>query len=400
MARLSGTNLWYRTQVFEPDARLDYKFVLNGNNWIIDPRNPNKVSGGFGPNSELRMPQYPSAPEIEFYTNIPHGILRDTTFFSVNLGNARNVKIYLPPGYAGSNMHYPIVLFHDGLEYISLANANNAIDYLISEGRIAPIIGVFVPPVNRTDEYAGNLKSNFTAFIVNELLPWVETRYRTKTTPESRAVMGASNGGNISLWLGMQHPEVFGNIAAQSSNIESALSARFQSDPKLNLKLYLDLGTYDIPVLIPRVRNFIPILENNNYYYQYLEFHEGHSWGNWRAHIDNALEMFFPVTTSVIDRSVKPGIFTLVSNYPNPFHPNTTITYDLFRQARVSISVFNILGQKLRTLVVGDFSAGEHLATWDGRDARGQLLPNGIYLFHVQIDHAFVHTGRMILLRK
>jgi hypothetical protein len=56
MTRLSTTNLWYRTDTFPADARLDYKFVLGGSTWILDPRNPYQVSGGFGPNSELRMP--------------------------------------------------------------------------------------------------------------------------------------------------------------------------------------------------------------------------------------------------------------------------------------------------------------------------------------------------------
>jgi hypothetical protein len=51
MSKVPNTNLWYRVQNFEADARLDYKFVLNGSNWILDPRNDQKVSGGFGPNS-------------------------------------------------------------------------------------------------------------------------------------------------------------------------------------------------------------------------------------------------------------------------------------------------------------------------------------------------------------
>ncbi|MDH3269447.1 MAG: hypothetical protein OEM46_11400, partial [Ignavibacteria bacterium] len=53
MTHLSQTNFWYRSEIFELDARLDYKFIINGSNWILDPENPNICQGGFGPNSEL-----------------------------------------------------------------------------------------------------------------------------------------------------------------------------------------------------------------------------------------------------------------------------------------------------------------------------------------------------------
>jgi enterochelin esterase family protein len=168
-------------------------------------------------------------------------------------------RIYLPPDYATSSRHYPVILFHDGLEYVSLASANNVLDYLIHHQRIAPLMAVFVPPVHRTPEYAGDLKPQFTAFIVQELLPWLDRRFRTRPDAQSRATLGASNGGNIALWLGLQHPEVFGHIAAQSSNVEPAIATGFQNRPVAEQQFYLDIGTYDIPILIPRVKNFLPI---------------------------------------------------------------------------------------------------------------------------------------------
>lgn len=361
MTRLSTTDLWYRSETYEPDARLDYKFVLNGSTWILDPRNPFTVSGGFGPNSELRMPHYVPAPEIVYYPNILHGTLRDTTFFSTNLNNSRTIRIYTPPGYETSSDSFGIMVFHDGLEYVTLAHANNVLDYLIHHNRIKPVIGVFVPPVNRTAEYAGNQMVAFSSFIVNELMPYIDARYRTRRHPESRATLGASNGGNIALWLGLNHSNVFGNVAAQSSNIISSISSGFQSNPRLDLKLYLDLGTYDIPQLIPLVRNFIPILQTKGYIYQYNEYHEGHSWGNWRAHIDNALEMFFPASpVSVTETSLLPDGFALFQNYPNPFNPGTSISYRLSAISQVTLKVYDILGCEVATLVNEVRGPGEH----------------------------------------
>jgi enterochelin esterase-like enzyme len=397
MTPLFTTNLWYRTVTFPVDARLDYKFVLNGNTWILDPRNPYQVSGGFGPNSELRMPAYVPPPEIDYNPSIPHGTMHDTTFFSAALNNSRTVRIYTPPSYASSTDSFPVVLFHDGLEYVTLANANTILDNLIAQGRIVPIIGVFVPPVNRTPEYAGAQMTQFTDFLVNTVMPVIDGRYRTRHEPEARAVMGASNGGNISLWMGYTHPEAFGNIAAQSSNIISSTSSGFQSSPRLDLRLYLDLGTYDIAQLIPLVRNFIPILQSKGYPYRYEEYHEGHSWGNWRAHIDNALEMFFPgPALGVNEGELSLPRSYLAQNYPNPFNGNTTIRFKVDGPgigAQASLRVYDILGQEVETLVDGPLSPGDHSAFFD---AGG--LPSGVYFYRFTTGTTS-RTGRMMLLR-
>ncbi len=293
LTRLGSTDLWYCKKYFEADARLDYKLVVNGTTWVLDEHNPNTCVGGFGPNSELRMPRYRAGSEHEFSPDIPHGALHDTTLHSDVLGNSRTVRIYTPPGYEASKDSFPVILFHDGLEYISLAQANHTIDYLISKNRIAPIIAVFVPPVNRSPEYVSPQIEDFSEFIVHDVMGAVDATYRTRRSPAARAVLGASDGGNISLWLGYHYPHVFGNIGAQSSSIIPSLSSGFQSGAKLNLKLYLDLGTYDIPLLVRLVRNFIPVLKAREYSFMYREYHEGHSWGNWRVHLKDALEYFF-----------------------------------------------------------------------------------------------------------
>lgn len=402
MTRLASTDFFYHSRNFEADARLDYKFVLNGSNWILDPRNPDQVAGGFGPNSELRMPGYVPAPEIEFDPTITHGVLRDTSFFSTNLNNSRTIRVYTPPDYNASTARYPVALFHDGAEYISLAKANTVLDYLIAQKRIAPMIAVFVPPniARRHEEYATTLQNQFTNFIVNEVMPWIDRRYRTRTEPTQRAVLGASDGGNISLWLGYAHPEVFGNVAAFSSNVESNISSGYQNSVRLNLKLYLDLGTYDIPILLTRVSGFLPILRAKGYALQYLEWHEGHSWGNWRAHIDNALEYFFPgPALRVREQNFPPEDFTLTQNTPNPFQHLTTIAYSNARTTRVKLVVHNLLGQEVVTLLDQTQTPGKFAVAWEGKNAHGALLPSGIYFYRLHFDDRIVATRRMVLMR-
>lgn len=403
MTRVAATTLWYHSHAFEADARLDYKFVLNNSTWMLDPRNPYQVAGGFGPNSELRMPAFVPPPEIQYDPTIPHGSLHDTTFFSVNLHNSRVMRVYTPANYAASSARYPVVLFHDGLEYLTLAQANNVMDYLIAHKRIVPIIAVFVPPnpSRRADEYAGNLQAQFTAFIITEVMPWVDRRYRTRPEASSRATLGASNGGNIALWLGYKHPEVFGNIAAHSSNVENNVRTGFESSPRLDLKLYLDMGTYDQSILITRVGNLLPILRAKGYTYQYLEFHEGHSWGNWRAHLDNALEMFFPGSAVAVrsQPANQPVEVELRQNFPNPYNAVTMINYHLSRPAHVRLEIYNLQGRLVQRLVDSVQAAGEFAARWQGIDQSGQPQASGIYLYRIQLNGKTVATKRMVLIR-
>ena len=349
---ISGCNFWYLTTNYENDARLDYKLVINTTNWILDPKNPNTCSGGYGPNSELRMPGYVVPPEISYYNTIPHGTIKDTTFHSNILGNNRQVRVYLPPGYPSGSNAYPVILFHDGPEYITLCNANNIFDYLISEHLMVPAIGVFVPPVDRTAEYAGSKIDKFTEFITSELMPVIDAKYKTSKDPSNRAIAGASDGGNISLYIGMKHPEQFGKIAAQSSDVITVISETFSSGPKLNLSFYLDIGTYDIAQLIPMVHNFKDILQNKGYIYQFRQWNEGHSWGNWKGHLRLPLMQFFPWTSGMNETPGNPGL-RLDQNRPNPFHGQTVIPFSAKKGEPVEMFLSDLSGRKLETIYSG-----------------------------------------------
>jgi enterochelin esterase-like enzyme len=390
MEAISGTDFWYNSTDFESDARLDYKYVLNGSNWILDPGNPYTCIGGYGPNSELRMPSYLVPPEIAYYATIPHGTIRDTSFYSNNLGNTRTVKIYLPPNY--NIVHqYPVILFHDGPEYISLGNAYNIFDYLISHQEIDPVIGVFVAPVDRESEYDGIKKDAFTAFIVDELMPVIDQKYAASKDPHKRATIGVSSGGNIALYIGMKHPEAFGKIAAQSSNVETIISDTYQNEPKMDLELYLDIGTYDISVLIPLVSNFAQILQNKNYVYQSKIWHEGHSWGNWKGHLSFALRQFFAPGTGFNENTV-PDNIRLYQNFPNPFKTNTIIDFTAPVSSHVELNVYDESGKLLDTLFNEKVNSEDHSISFIKNH-----LPEGIYIYSLRIENTVLSRKMNIL---
>ena len=93
-----------------------------------------------------------------------------------------------------------------------------------------------------------------------------------------------------------------------------------------------------------------------------------------------------------------PEKYHLNQNYPNPFNPITNIEYNVPARSHVTIEVFNILGQKIKTLVDEKKSAGEYYTTWDGDDSYGQKVSTGIYLYRF-LAGDFVETKKMILLK-
>ena len=370
---VSGCNFRYLDALFDPDARLDYKLVINSGTWILDPGNPFTCTGGFGPNSELRMPAYQVPPEVSYHPAIPHGTVKDTIFHSALLGNSRHVWIYLPPGYPSGVTAYPLILFHDGPDYLNLGNAANILDYLISEHLVAPVIGIFVPPVDRTAEYAGSSIDKFTGFVTDELMPVIDARYQTSTDPANRAMAGASDGGNISLYIGMKHPEQFGKIAAQSSDVQTVISNTFSTGPRLNLALYIDIGTYDIAELIPMVHGLRDILQSNGYSYQFREWHEGHSWGNWKGHLRLPLMQFFPYTTGMNEPSAKPGP-ELLPNRPNPFHDLTLIPFKAENGSDIEISVTDITGRITEIIYSGKVSGSGYTIGYHHHQKPGSYI--------------------------
>jgi hypothetical protein len=101
-------------------------------------------------------------------------------------------------------------------------------------------------------------------------------------------------------------------------------------------------------------------------------------------------------TTGIDERTpLRPG---LRQNAPNPFAASTVIGYALDRQSRVTLSVFNVQGQRVRVLEDATVPPGAHEARWDGRDDSGHRVAAGVYLYHLRTD-TFQETKRMLVTR-
>lgn len=102
--------------------------------------------------------------------------------------------------------------------------------------------------------------------------------------------------------------------------------------------------------------------------------------------------------TDVDDNTGSIQGFALHQNYPNPFNPSTTIRYSLPTRGKVSLTIYNLLGQTIQTLTDQTESAGEHEVTWDGRDVSGEPVASGVYLYRLTTDNGTL-SRKMLLLK-
>lgn len=102
--------------------------------------------------------------------------------------------------------------------------------------------------------------------------------------------------------------------------------------------------------------------------------------------------------TSVAERNAGVSFFDLQQNYPNPFNPTTTIEYALPKAGHVRITIYDMLGRHVRTLVDSRQPAGRFQTTWDGRDELGVSVGAGVYFYKIEAGE-FVQTNKMVLVR-
>lgn len=305
-------SFFYRSFTVPPDARLDYQFIVDGK-YQIDSLNPLTTPSGFGPHSEVRMPKFISSPYLIYRDSIPHGKI-DTVYLYKYLPSllkrymlpARIIKVYLPPGY-DSLTALPSVFVHDGNDAMNFALLPTILDNLIANKKIQPIIAVFIPPTLREAEYREELRDKFVALLCNEIVPMIDRKYKTDSTKYRRAVMGASDGGHISLYTAFSRPDIFHKVGGQSSTITPLIRKLVQQRVNENIfspkfKIYLDCGRYDIkspnPIFgyhefILMNRDFSKFLSSLRIPHYFREVNDGHEWASWRERIPEMLQYFF-----------------------------------------------------------------------------------------------------------
>lgn len=202
----------------------------------------------------------------------PHTLTGDIrahkNFHSNILNNVRDVLVYLPPGYESTKTrHYSVLYLHDGQNLFDGATAfisgqewqvDETAQRLIGAGKIEPliIVGINNAGKDRIDEYTpapdpkykmGGKADLYGRMMVEELKPFIDSRYRTKRDADHTGLGGSSLGGLVSMYLALKYPAVFGRTAAVSPSVWFANKQilhyveALRKKPKV--RIWMDMGT-------------------------------------------------------------------------------------------------------------------------------------------------------------
>ena len=102
--------------------------------------------------------------------------------------------------------------------------------------------------------------------------------------------------------------------------------------------------------------------------------------------------------------NIVPERYALNQNYPNPFNPTTEISFALPKASKVTVAVYNLLGQQVATLLNGELTPGNHEVVWNGNDASGRLVGSGVYFYKItanSLDNSskFSSVKKMLLVK-
>jgi enterochelin esterase family protein len=253
-------------------------------------------------------PDAPTERWLGSRSNLAKGESRTLQVASAILGNSRDITVHVPVGGACVRTECPFVLVFDRTEYLQTINVPQLLDNMIADRVIPPKAAVLVSYFDRDVARERELTPNpdFPRFIVEELLPLLRKDYRLSRDPRRTVIAGASYGGLASTYIARNYFKVFGNVLSQSGsywwyphydlydekNFPSHwnwLPRQFATGPKLPVRFYLDVGSWEGPAMLSPNRTFRDVLRARGYEVSYREFVGAHTYLNWRATFPDGL---------------------------------------------------------------------------------------------------------------
>src|SRR5579883_1334501 len=198
-------------------------------------------------------------------------------------GGERKVWVYTPPGFdAKRATPYDLALVFDGEEYLEIIPLPTILDNLLAAGKIAPTVAVMTDNgrgADRLGELAN--RAQFAKWVAEELMPWARKEWNVTRDPKRSIVTGSSAGGLASAYLAFHHPELFGNVLAQSPSFwrgnEASndapyewLTGQVKTAPKAPVAFWIEGGSKESmrtlggqgPNALDAIRRFVTVLKN------------------------------------------------------------------------------------------------------------------------------------------
>lgn len=314
--------IWsFTTDVLSPDL-YTYSFKIDGVN-TLDPENSQVIRGGKTYSNYIIIPGQKSS--VYEYLDVPHGTLHKCWYNSPSFGYDRRVFVYTPPGYNNENDTFPVLyLLHGGMEdeeaWINKGRLIQILDNLIAQGKAEPMIVVMpnghgyqkasqndMKPldVSLSQDFIFEDAAIFSESVVNDIIPFIESNFRTSQNKDHRAIAGLSLGSINTQTITNNHPELFSYIGLFSHGIKN-----YSNDPdeierlnkereikiealkNSNYKLYW-IGCGKDDFIYPTVVDLKNLLDKHKFEYVYCETSGGHTYSNWRNYLTEFLPQLF-----------------------------------------------------------------------------------------------------------
>jgi enterochelin esterase family protein len=269
-----------------------YAFSVDGVR-TIDCANPQALRDGVCYRSLLLIP----GPESALYeeTDAPHGTISMVRYVLSKLGQARRLCIYTPPGYEKGRGRYPVLYLLHGEEgdetlWSALGRANLILDNLIARGKAEPMSVVM--PDGGTDLDPGLISKN----LVQDIVPFVEKRYRVLRKPNQRAIAGLSVGGGQTMAATAQYPGTFGYIGVwspESWQPDDKAARQLSAIKAAGVRLvYAGCGMEDATSDAASTK-LVELLRKLDMRYRFKESTGAHTWFNWRIYLSEFAPLLF-----------------------------------------------------------------------------------------------------------
>lgn len=297
-----------------------YTFTVDGVR-TLDPKNAMVKQGVTSLDNMFLVPG--EAAAFEDLRPVPHGDIQAVWYASSTLGTQRCLHVYTPPGYEKGRARLPVLyLLHGGGDedsgWSTIGRAGFILDNLLATKTAKPMIIVmpngslprpanlpaFTPGATPTPEAAAAreaLQARFTKELMNDIMPFVEKRYRVRAKRESRALAGLSMGGGQALRIFAGNADQFGYVAIWSAGVgtnsvdfEQRNAAFLASADQINRQVKsLSIRAGDQDFALAGSKNLVEILNRHGIKNDFQTSAGGHTWINWRHYLRDLAPVLF-----------------------------------------------------------------------------------------------------------
>jgi enterochelin esterase family protein len=311
LRRLRDTDLWYAVLELPEGSRINYQLEVRRGTEVEcgnDPLNGKLSYSPVGTSSVCfahgyRTPQW-TFPDPDARP----GELVELVVQSRALRRDCRVTLYLPARFRRT-ASYPLLVAHDGGDFLQYAAAKTVLDNLIHHLDVAEVVVAFLHPQDRLVEYANS--PQHARFVTRELVPRLEAELPLVARRSGRCLLGSSFGAVASLSAAYRAPDVYGALVLMSGSFVFTDIAgadhgggavfdpvvrfvnRYRERPRrVADRVFVSCGVYE-PLII-RNRSMVPTFEAAGMAVRYVEARDGHSWENWRDRLREGLSWIFP----------------------------------------------------------------------------------------------------------